>query len=131
MASRVSVAAVLSLVAFLGGLIHYAIENNRIAHDYLLNYTNAAFIVKKGLKLPEDGLYSGFDSAEGTYDKSTWIIRKMGQEKGEKIMSYLVVKWNRFGKRFSKFDAPFGPSSSLCLTGPFRSEGLRSRRRSV
>jgi hypothetical protein len=43
----------------------------------------------------------------------------------------LVVKWNRFGKRFSKFDAPFGPSSSLCLTGPFRSEGLRSRRRSV
>jgi len=71
-----SVAAVLSLVAFLGGLIHYAIENNRIAHDYLVNYTNAAFIVKKGLKLPEDGLYSGFDSAEGTYDKSTWIIRR-------------------------------------------------------
>src|ERR1700692_3309256 len=60
-------------IAFLGGLIRYAIENNRIAHDYLVNYTNAAFIVKEGFKLPEDGLYSGFDSAGGTYaDKSTW-----------------------------------------------------------
>src|SRR5215469_2905143 len=59
-------------IAFLGGLIHYAIENNRIAHDYLVNYTNAAFIVRDGFKLPEDGLYSGFDAAAGTYDKATW-----------------------------------------------------------
>src|SRR5246127_3182053 len=60
-------------IAFLGGLIRYAIENNRIAHDYLVNYTNAAFVVKEGFKLPEDGLYSGFDSAGGTYaDKTTW-----------------------------------------------------------
>ena len=51
-------------IAFLGGLINYAIENNRIAHDYLVNYTNAAFIVKEGFKLPEDGLYSGFDAAD-------------------------------------------------------------------
>src|SRR5271169_1202346 len=60
-------------IAFLGGVIRYALENNRIAHDYLVNYTNAAFVVKEGFKLPEDGLYSGFDSAGGTYaDKSTW-----------------------------------------------------------
>ena len=50
-------------IAFLGGLIRYAIENNRIAKDYLVNYTNAAFIIKDGFKLPEDGLYSGFDAA--------------------------------------------------------------------
>ena len=49
-------------IALLGGLIRYAIENNRIAKDYLLNYTNAAFIVKDGFKLPEDeGVFSGFD----------------------------------------------------------------------
>jgi len=57
-------------IAFLGGLINYAIQNNRIAKDYLLNYTNAAFIVKDGFKLPEDGLFSGFDGK--TYDKETW-----------------------------------------------------------
>jgi formate dehydrogenase major subunit len=58
-------------IAFLGGLIRYAIENGRLAHDYLVNYTNAAFIVKEGFKLPEDGLYSGFDSETHVYDKST------------------------------------------------------------
>src|SRR6202158_1129144 len=59
-------------IAFLGGVIHYALENNRIAKEYLTNFTNAAFIVKDGFKLPEDGLYSGFDAASQTYDKSTW-----------------------------------------------------------
>jgi len=60
-------------IAFLGGMIRYAIENNRIAKDYVLNYTNASFIVKDDFKLPEDdGLFSGFDPKTQTYDKSTW-----------------------------------------------------------
>ena len=65
-------------IAFLGGLIRYAIENNRVARDYLLHYTNAAFIIKEGFKLPEDGLYSGFDAATQTYDKSTWNYAEAG-----------------------------------------------------
>src|SRR5450631_1692064 len=60
-------------LAFLGGLLRYAIENNRIAQDYLRNYTNAAFIVDSGFKLPEDdGLFSGFDATTHTYDRATW-----------------------------------------------------------
>ena len=59
-------------IAFLGGLIRYAIENGRIAHDYLLHYTNAAFLIQDGFKLPEDGLFSGFDAATAIYDRSTW-----------------------------------------------------------
>jgi formate dehydrogenase major subunit len=59
-------------IAFLGGLIHYAIENQRIAKEYVANFTNAAFLVEEGFKLPEDGLYSGFDEATKTYDRSTW-----------------------------------------------------------
>src|SRR5260221_839468 len=73
-------------IAFLGGLINYAIQNNRIAKDYLINYTNAAFIVKDGFKLPEDGLFSGFDAAAVTYDKSTW-----NYEEGGKIEAANVV----------------------------------------
>jgi formate dehydrogenase major subunit len=65
-------------IAMLGGMVRYAIENNRIAKDYLVNYTNAAFIVKEGFKLPEDGLYSGFDPATKTYDKSTWNYEEVG-----------------------------------------------------
>src|SRR4029079_14007853 len=59
-------------IAFLGGLLQYAIPDNRHAKDYLINYTNAAFIVKEGFKLPEDGLFSGFDAAAVTYDKASW-----------------------------------------------------------
>ncbi|MDQ3743946.1 MAG: molybdopterin-dependent oxidoreductase, partial [Acidobacteriota bacterium] len=65
-------------IAFLGGLINYAIQNNRIAHDYLVNYTNAAFIVKDGFKLPDDGLFSGFDAGATTYDKETWNYEEGG-----------------------------------------------------
>ncbi len=65
-------------IAFLGGLIKYAIENNRIARDYIINYTNAAFIVKEGFKLPEDGLYSGFDASTQVYDKSSWNYEEGG-----------------------------------------------------
>jgi formate dehydrogenase major subunit len=61
-------------IAFLGGMINYAIENNRIAKEYLVNYTNAAFVVKSDFKLPADtdGVFSGFDAAKFSYDKTTW-----------------------------------------------------------
>jgi formate dehydrogenase major subunit len=59
-------------IAFLGGLINYAIQNQRIAKDYLVNYTNAAYLIKDGFKLPDDGLFSGFDETTTTYDRSSW-----------------------------------------------------------
>jgi formate dehydrogenase major subunit len=65
-------------IAFLGGLINYAIQNNRIAWDYIKNFTNAAFIINEGFKLPEDGLYSGFDANTQIYDKSTWNYQEGG-----------------------------------------------------
>jgi len=70
-------------IAFLGGLIRYAVENNRVAKDYLINYTNAAFIVKEGFKLPDDGLYSGFDATTGTYNTSTWNYEQGGDMSGK------------------------------------------------
>lgn len=65
-------------IAFLGGLINYAIQNNRIAKDYLVNFTNAAFVVKEGFKLPEDGLFSGFDPSGVVYDPETWNYEQGG-----------------------------------------------------
>src|SRR5882757_8658944 len=67
-------------IAFLGGVIRYAIENNRIAKDYLINYTNAAFIVQKDFKMPADldGVFSGFDTQTQTYNKATWNYQGSG-----------------------------------------------------
>jgi formate dehydrogenase major subunit len=69
-------------IAFLGGVIRYALTNNRIAKEYLTHFTNAAFIVKEGFELPEDGLYSGFDPATQVYDKSTWNYEEGGDLSG-------------------------------------------------
>ena len=70
-------------IAFLGGLIRYTIENNRVAKDYLVNYTNAAFLIKDGFKLPEgDGLFSGFDPDKQVYDKTTWNYEELGGRGG-------------------------------------------------
>ena len=70
-------------IAFLGGLINYAIEHNRVNHEYLVNYTNAAFLIKDGFKLPEDGLFSGFNPETKTYDQSTWNYEAGGNETGK------------------------------------------------
>ena len=71
-------------IAFLGGVIHYALENQRVAKEYLVNYTNAAFVIKDGFKLPEDGLYSGFNHDKQTYDKSTWNYEEAGAQQTAK-----------------------------------------------
>jgi formate dehydrogenase major subunit len=66
-------------IAFLGGVIRYAIENNRIAKEYLVHYTNAGFIVEKDFKLPDvDGLFSGFDAEKQTYNRASWNYQGAG-----------------------------------------------------
>ena len=69
-------------IAFLGGLINYALQNNRFAKEYVINYTNAALIVKKGFKLPEDGFFSGFDATGSKYDVSSWNYEEGGNVTG-------------------------------------------------
>src|SRR5205807_4652121 len=69
-------------IAFLGGVIKYALDNNRINKEYLVHFTNAPFVVKQGFKLPEDGLYSGFDAASQSYDRSTWNYEEGGNLTG-------------------------------------------------
>jgi len=58
-------------IAFLGGLIRYLLENDRIQHEYVANYTDASFIVKEDFAF-ESGLYSGYDPERRTYDRSSW-----------------------------------------------------------
>lgn len=48
-------------IAFLGGMIKYILDNNLYFHDYVVNYTNASFLVDPEFKLPAelDGVFSG------------------------------------------------------------------------
>ena len=58
-------------IAFLGGLINYIINNNKYFKEYLVNYTNAPFLLRSSYGF-SDGLFSGFDRAQRRYDKSQW-----------------------------------------------------------
>ncbi len=58
-------------IAFLGALISYIIEKNLIFKEYVVNYTNASFIVGKDFDF-KDGMFSGYDEATRKYDKSKW-----------------------------------------------------------
>ncbi|HEV2987857.1 MAG TPA: formate dehydrogenase-N subunit alpha [Candidatus Angelobacter sp.] len=65
-------------IAFLGGIINYIVNNGRINKEYVVNYTNAALIIKEGFKLPDDGIFSGYDPQGMKYDVSSWNYEEGG-----------------------------------------------------
>ncbi len=58
-------------IAFLLGMIRYAIEKKRFHEDYVKLHTNAPFIIGEKFSF-DDGLFSGFDTAKGEYAKAAW-----------------------------------------------------------
>ena len=65
-------------IAFLGGMIHYILGNDKWFKDYVLNYTNASFIVGSDFYF-KDGLFSGYDAKTRKYNKDTWVFEKDGK----------------------------------------------------
>ncbi len=64
-------------IVFLGGIIHYILEQEKYFRDYVLAYTNAADLISPDFVDTEDldGLFSGYDQATGTYDRSSWAYQ--------------------------------------------------------
>jgi formate dehydrogenase major subunit len=64
-------------IAFLGGMIKYILDNNLYFNEYVVNYTNASYLVNSDFKLPSelDGLFSGYDEKTRKYDKTTWSFQ--------------------------------------------------------
>src|SRR5690348_16270736 len=62
-------------IAFLGGIVHYILENERYFKDYVVNYTNAAAILRDDFGDTEDhdGLFGGWNSDEGAYQSEKWM----------------------------------------------------------
>lgn len=58
-------------IAFIGGLINYALRNDLVQLDYVRDYTNASFLIPKDFSF-EAGLFCGFDDHEKTYDLKAW-----------------------------------------------------------
>lgn len=58
-------------IVFLGAAIKWLIDNDRIQHEYVRNYTDMSFIVREDFAFDE-GTYSGYNPETRTYDKSSW-----------------------------------------------------------
>lgn len=68
-------------IPFLLGMINYAIENKLYHREYILNYTNASYLVSADFKI-EDGLFSGASVKDGkvVYDTKSWQYQKDGEK---------------------------------------------------
>lgn len=67
-------------IPFLLGIVNYAIQNNLYHKEYVVNYTNASYLVNPEFDF-KDGLFSGAGLKDGkfTYDKSTWQYQTDGE----------------------------------------------------
>jgi len=61
-------------IAFLGGLINYTLQNKLYHEEYVLNYTNASFLIKPGYSF-KDGIFSGYEAAKRKYDPASWAYQ--------------------------------------------------------
>src|SRR5437899_2930459 len=61
-------------IAFLNGLIRYALETGRYHEEYVRIHTACPYIVGEKFDF-NDGLFSGFDPAKAQYDKSAWAYQ--------------------------------------------------------
>jgi formate dehydrogenase major subunit len=65
-------------IAFLAGLIHYALRHGLWQREYVKTHTNAAFLVREDFGF-QDGLFSGWEEQTRSYNKSSWAYELDGQ----------------------------------------------------
>ena len=69
-------------IAFLGGLIHYILRNDKWFHEYVLAFTNAATIITDQYRDAEDlgGIFAGFDPETRSYNDAHNAWQYAGHE---------------------------------------------------
>ncbi len=60
-------------IAVLGGMIKYILDNDLIFKEYVLEYTNASFIVGDKYAF-DNGIFSGYNRETRSYDLSQWAF---------------------------------------------------------
>ena len=94
-------------IAFLGGMIKYIIENNLIFREYVVNYTNAPFLLNPDFKGPADlnGLFSGYDEKTRKYDKKTWSFQmdENGMPKKDPTLKNPHCVYQQMKKHYSRY----------------------------
>jgi formate dehydrogenase major subunit len=84
-------------IAFLGGLIHYILENDVWFKDYALNFSNISTIIEEDFQDASalDGFFSGWEADKRAYDPSSW------QYKDQAVPSALADHAVQTGEAYS------------------------------
>ena len=101
-------------IAFLGGVINYLLSNDKIQHEYVKAYTNAAFLVRADYQF-DGGLFSGYDAEKRTYDKATWAyeLDKDGFAKVDPTLQHPRSVYQLMKLHYSRYT----PEVASSLTG--------------
>jgi formate dehydrogenase major subunit len=104
-------------IAFLGGMINYILDNNLYFKDYVVNYTNASFLVNPEYKGPADldGLFSGYNTEKRNYDKTTWSFQK--DENGNALKDPTLQDPNCVFQLLKKHYVRYTPEKVSGITG--------------
>ncbi|SDN49714.1 formate dehydrogenase major subunit [Desulfonauticus submarinus] len=91
-------------IAFLGGLIKYILDHKLYFKEYVVNYTNASFIVNKKFGF-KDGVFTGFDPKTHKYDKSYWKFEldKNGNPKKDPSLSHKRCVFQLLKKYYQRY----------------------------
>jgi formate dehydrogenase major subunit len=92
-------------IAFLGGMIKYTLENDLIQKEYVVEYTNASFLIDEKFGF-EDGLFTGYDSKGRKYDRSTWKyqVDASGIPKMDKTLQDPNCVYQLLKKHYSRYN---------------------------
>jgi len=92
-------------IAMLGGMIKYILENKKYFEEFVVNYTNASFLVGEKYSF-KDGMFAGFDAAKGKYDKGAWAFEKddKGMVKRDKTLKHPRCVINVMREHYSRYD---------------------------
>ncbi len=71
-------------IIFLGGMINYALANDKYFREYVVHYTNAATILREDFRDTEDlgGKFSGWDEEKKAYSPETWLYEGAPEKSG-------------------------------------------------
>src|SRR5437870_3396632 len=95
-------------IVFLGAIIRHLLENKAYFHDYVVNYTNAATLIREDYRDTEDldGLFSGYGPESGTYtDQSSWDYQrdKNGQPLSDPTLQHPQCVFQIMRRHFARY----------------------------
>ncbi len=96
-------------IAFLGGLVHYAIEREKYFKEYVVHYTNAAVILKDEFRDTEDagmdGFFSGWNEEGRYYDPKSWMYHSddLGHPERDPTLQHRLCVFQVLKRHYARY----------------------------